>query len=310
MTPLLRPDFTVDTQHSLETAYNLHTFDNLGAAFASGPDLTVVSTPTSCHREPMLMALEAGSGVLVEKPWAENLSGFLNFKKGILAKRLPFHISFQRRFHPYIARAHDAVKTGVIGKPVAATFTVYSHVPSWHPYEDWRKLYAVRSDMGGGVLLTEIHEIDLANWFFGMPESVFCSGGNRCADRLDVEDTVQMTLLYVSFSVQITLCFMHKKQSRSFHIAGTKGDIYWDGGPNKLIITPFSAKFDEFTDSRFTNDDMFVAQAERFLLKWSLEDTITSLDSAAGSLAIVEAAQRSMNTGAAEKVDQSLMSNN
>jgi predicted dehydrogenase len=191
---------------------------------------------------------------------------------------------------------------------LAATFTVYSNVPSWHPYEDWRSLYAVRPDMGGGVLLTEIHEIDLANWFFGLPEAVFCSGGNRSAERLAVEDTVQMTLLYAEFSVQITLCFMHKKPSRSFHVAGTDGDIHWDGTSNKLTVTPFSGADEELDDTPFSHDAMFVAQAERFLSGWTVDDTKESLASAAGSLAIVEAARRSIYSGVVELVDHSFRS--
>ena len=89
--------------------------------------------------------------------------------------------------------------------------------------------------MGGGVLLTEIHEIDLVSWFFGIPDKVFCSGGNRSEEELDVEDTVQITLIYKDFSVQITLCFMHKKQSRNFHIAGSSGDIIRIISPNCKI---------------------------------------------------------------------------
>jgi predicted dehydrogenase len=307
-TPLLRPNFTVDEQSTVEAAYRLQTFASLEAAFADGPDLTVVSTPTSCHRESMMMAMEAGSGVWVEKPWAENLQGFSKFRDGIVAKNLPFHISFQRRYHPQIARARLAVTLGVIGRPLAATFTVYSHVPSWHPYEDWRNLYAVRPELGGGVLLTEIHEIDLVNWFFGLPVAVFCSGGNRSAERLAVEDTVQMTLLYADFSVQITLCFMHKKPSRSFHIAGTDGDIHWDGATNRLAVTPFSGAEEEQDVTVVANDDMFVAQAERFLSCWTVGDTKESLASAAGSLSIVEAARRSIQSGGAELVDHSFMS--
>jgi predicted dehydrogenase len=307
-TPLLLPNFTVDEQSTVEATYRLQTFASLEAAFADGPDLTVVSTPTSCHREPMMMAMEAGSGVLVEKPWAENLQGFSKFRDGMVAKNLPFHISFQRRYHPQIARARQAVTSGVIGRPLAATFTVYSNVPSWHPYEDWRSLYAVRPDLGGGVLLTEIHEIDLANWFFGLPKAVFCSGGNRSAERLSVEDTVQMTLLYADFSVQITLCFMHQKPSRSFHIAGTDGDIHWDGAANRLTVKPFSGAEEEQDVTAVANDAMFVAQAERFLSGWTVDDTKESLASAAGSLAIVEAARRSIHSGGAELMDHRFMS--
>jgi predicted dehydrogenase len=306
-TPLLQPDFSVDESNSIEEKFNLVMFKTLESAFADSPDLTVISTPTSCHLEPMMMAVAAGSGIFVEKPWSESLDGFMDFSNAVATKDLPFHISFQRRFHSQISHARQAVASGVIGRPVAANFTAYSNVPSWHPYEDWRSLYAVRPELGGGVLLTEIHEIDLVNWFFGVPEEVFCSGGNRGAEGLAVEDTVQMTLLYENFSVQIVLQFMHKNISRSFHIAGTEGDIFWDGIENRLEVIPFVGSTDKCDNLILTNDAMFTAQAKRFLSNWTAGDTRESLDSAAGSLAIVEAAKRSMLTRRAEPVDHSFL---
>lgn len=308
-TPLLRADFTVDEKHSVADTYHLTVFDNLESAFEDKPDLTVISTPTSCHREPLMLAMQAGSGVIVEKPWAEDLTDFKEFCKGMLEKKLPFLISFQRRYHPLIAKAKQFISAGKIGKPIVATFTVFSDVTTWHGYEDWRTLYAVRKDLGGGVLLTEIHEIDLAYWFFGLPTAVHCTGGNRGPEKLDVEDTVQLTLLYDAFSVQITLCFMHKKRMRHFHIAGTEGALSWNEENNKLILSSFKEASEEFTAPSFTNDSMFIAQAEHFLSGWDMKDSAASLLSAGASLAIVEAARNSMQSGKVENIDQSILSN-
>ena len=61
-------------------------------------------------------------------------------------------------------------------------------------------------------------------------------------------------------------------------------------------------------DPTFTNDAMFLAQAERFLFSWTVDDTKESLASAASSLAMVETARRSMLSGAVESVENSFMS--
>ena len=238
-TPLLRSDFSVEVSNTVELAYDLRLFDSLDAAFEDAPDLVVISTPTSCHLEPMMMAIKANCGIFV---------------------------------------------------------------PSWHAYEDWQNLYAVRADLGGGVLLTEIHELDLANWFFGLPKAVFCNGGNRGINLLDVEDTVQITLIYNNFSAQITMCFMHKKPCRSFHIAGSEGDIKWDGDNNRLSVTRFDSDTEDTDELFITNDAMFVTQAEKFISNWSSSDTITSLAAAKESLAVVDAARRSMISCAVEQV--------
>jgi len=298
-TPLLNPDFTVRNS-SIEDIYGVRMFDTVEEAFANKPDLTVISTPTSFHYPFMMLAVAAGSAIFVEKPWDESLVNFHTFQREVLSKRIPFHISFQRRFHPQIQESHSLISSGAIGRPVAASFTVYSNVPSWHPYEDWRELYAVRPEMGGGVLLTEIHELDLAIWFLGLPKGVFCCGGNFGKELLEVEDTAQITFIYDNFTAQITLCFMHGKPSRSFHIAGTLGDLKWSGDEYQLSFTNFESCPEEKSVDVVTNDQLFISQAKKFLFEWSTSNTRDSLASAKNSLAVVEAAKRSMQSKAIE----------
>jgi predicted dehydrogenase len=293
-TPLLSSNFSVDSSNTIQDKYKLEIYADITKAFEDEPDLTVISTPTSSHIEPMMLAVKNGSSVFVEKPWSDSLKDFMNFKSQIINNGLEFHISFQRRFHPMIARTQKSLSQNDIGNIMAASFTVYSNVPCWHSYEDWKELYAVRSDLGGGVLLTEIHEIDMICWFFGRPSAVFCSGGNRSSQTLPIEDTVQMTLLFGNFSVQVTLCFMHENTKRNFHIVGSYGEISWDEQDNVLIINKHNDKPKEFSDSGYLNDDMFIEQAKQFTKNWSKEKTLASLDSASDSLAIVEAAKKSI----------------
>jgi predicted dehydrogenase len=306
-TPLLNSDFTVDKTRSIEEKFNIKMLNSLNEAFEVSPELTVISTPTSCHRESLMMAMEAGSSIIVEKPWAEDLTDFSLFSNGILNKKLPFLISFQRRYHPLILKAYHLFKSGSIGRPMVANFTVFSDVTTWHGYEDWRTLYAVRKELGGGVLLTEIHEIDLVYWFFGIPNAVHCTGGNRSSERLNVEDTVQLTLIYASFSVQITLCFINKIKMRSFYISGTEGTLSWDETFNKLVLSTFTKTPEEFFSPSFTNDSMFISQAEHFFSNWSYKNSEESLLSAGYSLAIVEAARKSMKSGNTENIPQSII---
>ncbi len=306
-TPLLRSDFSVDENKSITDTYGLELFNDIESAFEDKPSLTVISTPTSCHKEPLFLALKVGSAVIVEKPWAEDLTNFEFFRSGMLEKQLPFLISFQRRYHPLISKTNELLKSGKIGKPMVASFTVFSDVTSWHGYEDWRTLYAVRKDLGGGVLLTEIHEIDLAYWFFGLPMAVYCTGGNRGAERIEVEDTVQMTLIYDNFSVQITLCFVQRKRMRNFHIAGTEGSLLWNEESNNLTFSRHAGIVEEFDAPGFMNDSMFISQAKHFLSNWEMKDTKASLSAAGASLAIVEAAHNSIQSGQVENINQTIL---
>ena len=124
-TPLLKKDFTVDNQKSLNDAYSLKVFNTIESAFDSRPDLTVISTPTSLHLESIMLAVKSGSAIILEKPWGESLFNFDLFKKEIFKKELPFLISFQRRYHPLISKTNDLIKSGEIGKTMVAIFTVF-----------------------------------------------------------------------------------------------------------------------------------------------------------------------------------------
>ena len=309
-TPLLNSDFSVNENKTIQEKYNLTIFDSIEEAFSIYPDLTIISTPTSLHLDPMLNALKINSAIFVEKPWSNDIANFKKFSNSVLLNKTPFHISFQKRFNPKFHEIFLLIKNGQIGKILTATFNVFSNVRVWHPYENWKDLYAVNSKLGGGVLLTEIHEIDLAYWFFGLPKEVFCNGGNMSEEVLDIEDTVNIILIYENFSIHINLCFMHKKQSRNFNIAGSRGDVSWSDSKDELKIEFFNNETESKNDDLVVlNDDMFYNQARKFLGDWDENDTIKSLNAASSSLAIVEAAKKSMNSGKKEKVSNELLIN-
>ena len=296
-TPLLNSNFTVNKDFSLEEKYNLTLFDSLEDGLANKPDLVIISTPSSFHFDTAQKAAERGTNIFIEKPFSHNLNGFEEFRKLVIKYNLYFFVSFQRRFHPYIKKVKQMVSNGELGKIVSASFNVASYVPDWHPYEDHKNLYACRRELGGGVLLTEIHELDLCSWYFGLPEYVYCAGGNYSSYPLDVEDTARVTLKYKDFSVQVNLCFMQKQNRRDFCIAGTQGYIEWNMRGNSLKIVDYEHNNEQvFSDPEYTNDAMFYSQAIYFLNDFKKSDK-SYLEIAQSSLQIVEAAKKSIAKG-------------
>ena len=303
-TPLLNSNLTINNKDTLEEKYKLRIFDSLEEGFENKPDLIVVSTPSSLHYDVVKKAAERKINIFVEKPFSHNLDGFDEFKRLVLKNDLYFFVSFQRRFHPHLQKIKKVLSQDGVGEIISAVFNVGSYIPAWHPYEDFKKLYACRKGLGGGVLLTEIHELDLCYWYFGMPYSVYCSGGNLSDVKLDVEDTAHVTLNYKNYVVQANLCFMQKHTRRDLHIAGTEGYIEWDSRGNKLIIHNYKdGKEKVFSDPNYMNDDMFVSQASYFLKNFKKSDK-SYLDIAKASLTIVETAKKSMKEGKEIKINK------
>ncbi|MDA1060838.1 MAG: Gfo/Idh/MocA family oxidoreductase [bacterium] len=297
-TPLLNPDFTVVKNFTIEDKFGLTLFDSLEEAFQDPPDLIVISNPTSMHLKVAQKAVENHINIFVEKPLSHSMVGVNEFKSLTLKNQVCFFIAYQRRFHPLLQKIKKLLTEEALGKIISAVFNVGSFLPSWHPYEDFRRLYAFRKEMGGGVLLTEIHEIDLCFWFFGPPEFVICAGGNYSEVSMDVEDTSHLTLGYPTFSIQVNLCFMQKHIQRDMRIIGSKGYIEWSATGNRLLwIDYINNKTHDLSDPSYTNDHMFTSQANYFLNDFKLSDSVKQLESACSSLAVVDAAKRSITHG-------------
>ncbi len=302
-TPLLNSDFSINKSVTIEEVYNIKYFDSLEEGLDNKPDVIVISTPTSLHYDIAMKAALRDINIFIEKPFSHNLAGFEDFKEIVLKNNLYFFVSFQRRFHTYLRKIKENISNNELGKIITAVFNVCTYVPAWHPYEDFRDLYAGRKDLGGGVLLTEIHEIDLCYWYFGLPEYVYCDGGNYSDVKLDIEDTAHVTLKYKGFAVQVNLCFMQKHNRRDLYIAGTKGYTEWNMDGNRLIINNYKNRDKEIlSDPEYSNDSMFFSQAAYFLNDLDRSDNKTYLEIARASLSIIESAKESMKNGVDIKV--------
>ena len=267
-TPLLNSNFTVSNSSNLESKYGIEIFSDFEEAYSQNPDLTVIATPTSNHCKDIIYAAERGVDVFVEKPGSVSFKEAKRIIDAVKANEIRFFISYQRRFHPMIEKYNEIRSNVDLGKIVSIKVDVNSYVPDWHPYEDFRELYACKKDLGGGVLRTEIHEIDLINWFFGPPKTISAKGGCYGPYDLDVEDTINLKLDYDSFVATINLCFMNKKQNREIFIQSEYGSVLLDFLKNRLVVENNKTNDIKNYDYSIENDRMFELQALYFLNKF------------------------------------------
>ena len=303
-TPLLNSDFSVNQNESIEDVYQIKIYNNLKEVLALKPDLVVISTPSSMHLEYAQLCASKGINVFVEKPISNSLEGLQTLRDTVEKNNVAIQVGFQRRFHPHLSKVKEIIKSGRIGQVLTVNFTVASYIPRWHPYENYLELYACRKELGGGVLLTEIHEIDLAVWYFGMPKSVVCVGGTYSDVGMDVEDTVSLILDYIKFSVQINLTFWQKHHERSFSISGEDGRLYWDQDDDILVEEYFDnpSKGIKYENPNPGNDAMFDSQIKSIIENLGPLVSENNMNDSIASLKIVEAAKESMSKGEVVKL--------
>ncbi len=155
----------------------LTVFRDLKEALVSGPDAAIVANPSSLHLAAARQAADAGCALFIEKPLSHTWDGIAELAQLVAASRLTTLVGCQWRFHPLMLRARAILEEGRLGRLVAVNAGYGEYMPSWHPYEDYRLSYASRREMGGGVLLTQIHDFDYLGWMAGWPEQAYALGG-------------------------------------------------------------------------------------------------------------------------------------
>lgn len=292
-TPFLNPDFSVDPDKNLSEYYNLAILDSLNDCWQRKPDLVVISTPTSSHFALTLECIKNDCHVIVEKPCITSVEQYelLRSYFNDANKRIKFLVSFQRRFHPAVKEAKELISGRYLGRIVSAHVSTSSYVPHWHPYENHSELYACRSELGGGILNTECHELDLLFYIFGLPNSAVLRMSKKSGDPgLDVPDTANIFIDYPEFVATASLCFMQKIPQRSITITGTEGCLTLDLHLNSLTVHVDGSDSKTTLFPEITNELLFARQANFFLSQFNADDN-SYLDSLKNQAILLGAAR-------------------
>lgn len=245
-------------------------------------DGIVIASPTTFHESQVPLALAATEHVLVEKPLAMT---------GAAARQLAaaapdrLMVGYNLRLH----RPYEALVTGIhegrIGEPLSARLWFGSHLPDWRPSVDYRSTYSARRDLGGGVLLDAIHELDLLLW--ALPGQYAVLGASVTTSgqlEVDVEDNVHALLRHESgAAVTIGLDYLSRRYRRGIEVIGAEGTgrvdwarqvVEWESGDQVETLPatdPVMASYER--------------QARRFL-DWVASGTPPPVDGAAGAASV------------------------
>lgn len=294
----LKPNENID----IVAQYKIEVFASLAQAKAFRPDFAIVANPTSEHASTALELVSSGIPVFLEKPISDRIDNVGELLRLSRQKNVPVMVGYMMRFHPCAAKIKEMLQDHRIGKIYSVILIVNSYMPAWHSYEPYNGFYAGQKALGGGVVLTEIHEVDLLNWYFGNPQRLWAVGGKLSGLDIDVEDTVSVLLEQESqgakFPVNINMSFVQKAPLRKMLIQGEKGRIEWDIAASQIVVEDKSDNKQEVYDhSQLQRNDLFVAEIKHFIkcLKENSEP-LTSLDKVIGghltALAIRDSLER------------------
>lgn len=211
-------------------------------------DFCIISNPTNEHYKTINEAIELDIPLFIEKPSLMNLDNSELLLNKINKHNILTYVALNLRFNPVI----KFLKTYLEDKRVIEA-NVYcgSYLPDWRPNIDYTKNYSAIAEMGGGVHLDLIHEIDYSVYLFGEPNETF-SIKKRISDlKINSFDVATYNLLYDDKIVNINLNYYRRKVKREIEIvtnneiikADLLNNIIEDSNGNMLFSKKIDAKY-------------------------------------------------------------------
>ncbi|MDA9550048.1 Gfo/Idh/MocA family oxidoreductase [Oceanospirillaceae bacterium] len=292
----------VGSGKALSEKFNITEYSNLDEALECEPDITFITNPSSLHIDCAIKAARSGSHLFIEKPLSNSSCRLDELVKEVENNNLVVTVAYQFRYHPAILKAKEWLENKSIGNIISARFTNGEYMPGWHPYENYRKTYAARNDLGGGAILTQIHEFDIALFLLGKPVSVYCVGGKLSDLEIDVEDSVSVLMSYKSsnrhFPVSIDLDYLQYPSKRGFQIVGDTGSIEWNNIKNTVVLQSRENAIDTVISfDGFDRNSLFIDELQDFISNIKgVNSNMVTLDDGIESLKIALLAKQSMLT--------------
>lgn len=292
----------VEVGADVEAKYAVRVVPELEAALES-VDVVFVCNPTRAHVPVALAAARAGCHLFVEKPVSDSWDGIEELLGLARVQRLVTFVGYQMRFHPLIIRLQALVRERAVGNFIAVRAQVGEYLPGWHPFEDYRTMYASRRELGGGVILSQIHELDYLYSLFGLPRSVFALGGHLSRLEVDVEDVASISL---EFFVDQHLLpghllqdYLERPPARTCVVVGDAGKIVADFNANTLHRWDERGELIETLSlPDYLRNEMFLDELRHFLsCVEEGKSSLIPLSEGVQSLRMALAARDSVETG-------------
>jgi predicted dehydrogenase len=303
LSSVITPTLQLDDNLDVEKVYGLRVFGDLESALREKPTIAIICNPSSLHVPAALACVEAGCDIFVEKPLSNDLTGLPELQAALEKHGRIAMVGYQLRFHPCFLRMQEILQGRLLGNLLGVRATVGEYLPNWHRYEDYRTGYAAQASLGGGVVLSQIHEFDYLYALFGEPKRLFSIGGHWSNLEIDVED-VASTLMQCEHDgrplpVHLQQDYLQRPVYRQCEVVGDAGKAVLNFPELSVSLQNFETGVEElFSRKDFDRNQLFIREIEHFLdCVKTRQKPVVDLNEGMKSLHYALAAKESAATG-------------
>ncbi len=210
---------SADTARSFADRFGFARAHGSYAELAADPDVDVVyiATPHAFHFDAALTCIEAGKGVLVEKPITLDLASAATLIQAARTNNVFLMEAMWMRMNPAIRKIAELVEAGTIGwvSAIHADFGLQGPFDAGHRLRDPK--------LGGGALLDlGVYPINLVHLILGKPASVQ-AWAHKTPEGVD--ENTGVLLGYQPGAVAALTCSINGASRNAASITGTDGRI-------------------------------------------------------------------------------------
>lgn len=251
-------------------------FDDEDDALSQNPNLVVVASPNIYHLSQATSAAQKGYNLFIEKPLGTSLKDAKKFAELVRRNNIYVHMGSNWKFHPAFQTMKSLLEDGKIGHICGINVIAGQWLPDWHPWEDYRQMYAARKDLGGGAIF-DTHELDYMMWLLG--PIINFNGHKTYSGSLEIEteDVAGAVMTFENGAIGTLLTdYIQRVGQRSYIIYGDGGTLSWQIKTGNIFLSQADQKKTEIINVQHDNiNDMYIAQSAHILedLKQEREPT-------------------------------------
>jgi len=243
-------------------------------------EAVIIATPHYFHNVYAEKAFEYGKHVLTEKPIAVHKADAESMIAAAAKHpELKFAAMFNQRTIPAHRKIKQLIDSGELGeiRRINWIITDWFRTEIYYASGDWR---ATWKGEGGGVLLNQCpHQLDLLQWFFGVPTKIRANASFGKYHKIEVEDEVTAFLEYPNGATGVFIASTGEAPGTNrLEITAERGRLVYENGKiefkrNEISVSEFSATTEQrFGTPAFWNVEIPASSSNQFQHRDVIED--------------------------------------
>ncbi len=215
-------------------------------------DSVIIVTPHKTHPEFAIKAFELGKHVMCDKPAGATIGQAAKMTEAAKKYNKVYAMMFHQRRYPKYQKIKELISGGRLGriKRIMLVNSRYYRTAYYHRSGSWRSSW--KGEGGGAMINQGAHILDIWQWLFGMPESIYAHIPFGKYNNFKVDDEAT---IFMKYPDNLTAVFMlttgEAVWEERLEIAGSRGTLLLED--DTLHIFYYDKDSDEYIKNEQVN---------------------------------------------------------